>query len=280
MKEHNEKAKIREAIVAGIFYPDDPAELAARIAALLEAASPTARGALAIIAPHASLGYAGDLNALAWKAASERPIKTVVVLSPLHRGEDPLVYLPESESYATPMGGIPVDQDAVQDMLDCGTSFERNDIPHFEEHGIEVQLPFMRRLFPDAALVPIILGTCAPAPVRALASALGIVFGSRLDSTLVVISTDLSSGPDSGSAAGMADRNIAAIGAGDWKAVIGDARCADGSACGSGCIAAFIASGLSHGLSARLLGRHDSSLARESGEERLVHYAALAFVGA
>ncbi|MDP3178642.1 MAG: AmmeMemoRadiSam system protein B, partial [Spirochaetaceae bacterium] len=253
MREHNEKAKIREAIVAGIFYPDDPAELETRIATLLDAASPGMGGAFAIIAPHASLGYAGDLNALAWKAASERPIRTVVVLSPIHRGEDELVYLPESESYATPMGEVAVDQDAVQEILDCGTSFERNDIPHFEEHGIEVQLPFMRRLFPDAALVPILLGTCAQAPVRALASALDIVFGSRLASTLVVISTDLASGSDPGAASGMADRNIAEIGAGNWKAMIGADRGTEGSACGSGCIAAFVASGLSRGLSARLL---------------------------
>ena len=40
MKEIIGQAKVREATVAGIFYPDDPSELEAKVAALLEAAKP------------------------------------------------------------------------------------------------------------------------------------------------------------------------------------------------------------------------------------------------
>jgi MEMO1 family protein len=162
MKEIMGQIKVRDATVAGIFYPDDPPELEARVSALLDAARPEVSGAKAILSPHAGLDYSGDLSALAWKSAAARQVDTVLILSPLHRAEESVVYLPEADYFDMPTGRVIVDRQLVGEMRDCGTSMRVNDIPHFEEHGIELQLPFMLSLFPAARLVPVLLGRRRP----------------------------------------------------------------------------------------------------------------------
>jgi MEMO1 family protein len=280
MKEIIGQAKVRDATVAGIFYPDDPAELEARVSALLEAAKPQVAGARAILSPHAGLDYSGDLSALAWKSASGRKVDTVLILSPLHRAEESIIYLPESDYFDMPTGRLNVDRRIVEEMHDCGTLMSVNDIPHFEEHGVELQLPFMRALFPEASLVPVLLGKPSPAAVKALAAALSLVFADRLQSTLFVLSSDLGSSLEEEAAAASADRFLSSFLAGDSKALLDALASGDGCACGTGCSAAFFNSGLAKGSRPLLLSRHDSSASRETGEERLVHYAAVAFADA
>ncbi|MBL8966101.1 MAG: AmmeMemoRadiSam system protein B [Spirochaetaceae bacterium] len=289
MIESSEKRKLREATVAGIFYPEEPDALGAEIGRLLDAADPLFAGApvsaaRAVMAPHASLGYSGDLAALAWKASLGRAVSRVVVLCPLHRAQEQAVYLPEAELFETPFGPIPVDHRAVDELLDCGTVFTRNDIPHFEEHGIEMQLPFMKRLFPRASLAPILVGKPSISLVRSLAAALGIVFGERREETLFVISSDLAASSktehdeDRDQAEDRAERVLTLIAEGDWKGILELKAAEEFTACGSACLAAWLASPLAADTASRVLGRHDSAASRESERERLVFYAALAFV--
>lgn len=288
MIESSEKRKRREATVAGIFYPEEPDALGAEIDRFLGSAEPLFGGrivsrARAILAPHASLGYSGDLAALAWKAAEGRGVSRVVAISPLHRAEESLVYLPEAEFFETPFGPVPVDQRSVEELLDCGTAFSRNDIPHFEEHGVEMQLPFMRRLFPRASLVPILVGKPSSSLVRALASALGIVFAKEAEETLFVLSTDLAtcakaeSDAERAEAEDRAERFIELVAQGDWRGILEERAGSEYAACGAACVAAWLASPLAEDSRSLVLGMHDSSASRESEQERLVFYAALAF---
>ncbi len=276
--------KIREATVAGIFYPEDPRELEAELDRYLEAPLPEDFQALAlptqaILSPHAALAYSGDLAATAWKAVRNRPLSTVVILSPLHRASESAVYLSEADQFSTPLGPVLVDSRSVEDLLDCSTAFSRNDIPHFEEHGIEMQLPFLRRLYPEARLVPILLANPGPSLVRTLATALGLVFGPRRDSTLLVLSSDLAAGYEEGQTSHLADTILADLAEGDWEALLAPAARGCQAACGAACLASFLASPLADKTEGHLLGRHDSVSTRSSAQERLVHYAAMAFVG-
>jgi MEMO1 family protein len=277
MKELIRQIKVRDATVAGIFYPDDPPELDAKISSLLDAAKPSVTNATAILSPHAGLDYSGDLSALAWKSAAGSKIDTVLILSPFHGADKALIYLPESDYFDIPTGRLIVDREIVEELRDCGTLMSVNDIPHFEEHGIELQLPFMHALFPDARLVPILLGTPSRASVKALTTALSLVFAERARSTLVVLSSDIGSSTDDGAAERNAQRFLDLFLALDGAAIFEDLPAKDGHACGSGISSAFFASGLATGSHPVLLSRHDSSATRESGEERLVHYAAIAF---
>lgn len=274
MVEHSEKAKLRESIVSGIFYSEDPSELAGEVRDLLAKNRPPREGASAIMAPHAGLRYSGDLAALAWNATRNRDVRIVLVLAPVHRPADDLIYLPESDLFAGPFGQIPVDRNAVEEMMDCGTLFRVNDIPHFEEHGIEMQLPFMQELYPQASLLPVILGAPTLAVVKALSAAIDIVLAERRDQVLVVVSSDLAGG---GAATAQADHFLSLVQGADWRSML--ALDSEGAppACGAHCLAAYLSSTLAEGKRATLLGRHDSSAVRESADEGLVHYAALAY---
>jgi AmmeMemoRadiSam system protein B len=275
MKATRGPVKLREATVAGIFYPDDPVELESKIASLLSSAP--SMSASAILSPHAGLEYSGDLAARAWKAAAERSIDTVLILSPIHRADEACICLPESDVFDTPLGAVPVDRGLVAELRDCGTLFDENDIPHFEEHGIEVQLPFMHMVFPEASLVPVLVGKPSQASIKALSRALDFVFGERREKLLVVLSSDLGSSSDDVEAARLADRFLSAIEASDTAAMLEDKATLPGYACGAGCVAAYLGSKLGEGASPVLLGRHDSSAVRESSEEKLVEYGAVAF---
>jgi AmmeMemoRadiSam system protein B len=131
-------------------------------------------------------------------------------------------------------------------------------------------------LFPAARLVPVLLGKPSLASVKALASALSLVFAPRIESTLVVLSSDLGSSTDEHIAAAFADRFLRNFLAENGKSIFDGIAAGDSCACGSGCASAYFSSGLADGMRPVLLGRHDSSASRETGEERLVHYAAVA----
>ena len=282
MSKDSERGKVREATVSGIFYPELAEELSAELDSLFVTPLPPGFGQAdscvkAILAPHAGFGYSGDLAALAWRSVLPREVERVVILSPFHRADEDAIYLTEAESFATPLGPVRIDGRANQELLDCGTAFRVNDIPHFEEHGIEMQLPFMRRLFPDARLVPILLANAGTALVKSLASALALVFSPVEATTLFVISSDLSAGHDPTAIASESDTIVSLISSRDWQSILELKARDDTAACGSACIAAWLASPLSAGCETHVLARHDSAASRQSEDERLVEYAALAF---
>ena len=282
MAKDSEKGKVREATVSGIFYPELPEELSADLDALFAAAAPADAGVptsvvKAILSPHAGLGYSGDLAAQAWLSVAPRDIERVVVLSPFHRAEEEGIFLTEAECFATPLGPVHVDAEANRELLDCGTAFSFNDIPHFEEHGIEMQLPFMRKLYPEARLVPILVSKAGTAMVKSLASALALVFREVEATTLFVVSTDLSAGHDAAAIAAESDALISLMAERNWQAILDLKARDDTAACGSSCIAAWLACQLSAGCTPHVLARHDSAKIRQSEDERLVQYAALAF---
>ncbi|MCK7470870.1 MAG: AmmeMemoRadiSam system protein B [Desulfomicrobium escambiense] len=124
-----------------------------------------------------------------------RKPSVVVILAPYHRAEESAVWLPEAEVFQTPLGEVGVHRKYVEELESCGTLFRQNDIPHFEEHGIEVQLPFLQVLFPDASVVPILLGKPLPSAVDSLAKALSLVFREVRDTVLFVVSTNFAGFP-------------------------------------------------------------------------------------
>ena len=275
------KRSAREAMVAGIFYPDDPSRLESRIvraiAAAREASSrdaspPAAAGKiLAILAPHAAFDYSIGLQATSWLAAATslvaRAPERVIVLGPTRRRDEPGVYLPEVEAFQTPLGDIEVDVEVCEELESCCTLFSRNDIPHFESHSIELQLPFMRLLFPGARLVPIL--ACGDATVASgLARAMDAVLGADLGRTLVVASSNMAASIVAADSAGRTDELLRCIARDAWR----DVASRDDIG-GSAAIAAAMAVAPMLDRRFSLLGRGDSLGHEKSSAERVVQYA-------
>jgi AmmeMemoRadiSam system protein B len=265
--------RLRPPIVDGLFYPSKREALGTLVDQLM-AASPTPRGASpAVISPHAGYEYAGPVMAAAYRAVALRPVRVAVVLGPVHRDAEDGVFLPESEAYSTPFGEIPVDGEAVAALCAADPVFHRDDIPHLEEHCIEVQLPFLARLFPGLAIVPILVGGGGAPVATAVAAALRSVFSTKLESTVFVMTANMASY--------MTGRDIEAEGAAledlltgcDWRGVIAAAKRKQISACGSTGIAALL-SFLGSNCHARILAR-GSSRGEDADESRIVQYAAV-----
>jgi AmmeMemoRadiSam system protein B len=263
----------RATTVEDIFYPSDPLRLGAEVGRLLDASPAQPEGAAAIVTPHAALQFAGSVMAAAMKAASGRELRRVVVLAPIHWDPPDGFVLPESHVFQCPLGDIEVDRQAVEDLLGCGTVFTRNDIPHLEEHSIEVLLPFIRYLFPGALLLPILTGKAGKRSVLALARALELCFGAEAGVTLFVASTCAAgSFPRGRGTIEEADRLLELVAERRWEEILQQTDRGLLSCCGARPLASVLAFG-NIAAETRVLAR--SSSADESGE-RVIHYAAVA----
>jgi AmmeMemoRadiSam system protein B len=187
------RARVRPPIVDGLFYPAKSDQLATLVDQLL-ASSPTPPGAcFAAVSPHAAYELAGPVMASAFRCVARRRPSTVILVGPVHRDPQNGFFLPESDRFATPLGEVPVDERLVSLLVSQDAAFVRNDIFHLEEHCIEVQLPFVVRVFPEAAVVPILVGSRGTAAVSALAAGLDAVMAEEPDSKVCIVTSNMAS---------------------------------------------------------------------------------------
>lgn len=181
---------IRAAAVAGAFYPGESAALDHSVRRYLGQANPSPRDQLpkAIIVPHAGYVYSGPVAAQAYQLL--RPyaaqIRRVVLLGPVHRVAIRGLALPDSDSFATPLGLVPLDTAGMAAIADL-PQISVNDAAHAWEHSLEVQLPFLQDVLEDFRLIPLAVGDATPDEV---AEVLERLWGGA--ETLIVISSDLS----------------------------------------------------------------------------------------
>ncbi len=184
---------IRPAAVAGSFYPADKYALEQLVAESFKHAK-SAQQTLpqhlpkAIIVPHAGLVYSGAIAASAYQLfkSTGADINHIVLLGPSHRVPLRGMAIPASKAFATPLGNIRLNQDAIATLAADGL-VQVNDLAHAYEHSLEVQLPFLQSIFADFSLTPIVVGETSIAQVAAVLEKL---WGDSR--TLIVISSDLS----------------------------------------------------------------------------------------
>jgi AmmeMemoRadiSam system protein B len=266
---------VRASTVDGIFYPAEREALAERVSGLLSRGGPAGTAGF-LISPHAAYEYSGALAAAAFQAAAGRAVERVLLLGPVHREDSERLLLPESEAFQTPLAVTPVDQEAVRRMASRDPSFAFDDIPHLEEHCLEVQLPFLQTLFPRAALVPVLMGRPSVRLASVLAEALRQELALAPESTLVVVSANLTCYRPREQGQREAQALLALIRAGLWREILEQADRKNLSSCGAGCIAAILAAGRELGSRAEVL-KLASSLDVSDDERRVVHYGAIAF---
>jgi AmmeMemoRadiSam system protein B len=181
----------RRAAVAGTWYPGNPGALTREVDALLDAAGTPPRGRIrAVIAPHAGMMFSGPVGAYAYKAAAQGGAYDVIVLvGPSHYvGFEGVALYPEG-AFESPLGMAPIDPEGAQAMAAAPVVQSLPDA-HRREHSLEMQLPFIRRLFPDTPIVPLLMGDQTRQTINDLAAALTGAFRDR--QALIVASTDLS----------------------------------------------------------------------------------------
>lgn len=216
----------RTPAVAGLFYPGDATSLRTSVRTYLADAGHSAGKTTgvcpkAIIVPHAGYVYSGAIAASAYALLQPCAdvIRRVVLLGPSHRVPVRGLALPEVDSFATPLGDIPVDANAVAAITEL-TQVQPLAAAHAAEHSLEVHLPFLQSVLSDFTLLPLVVGDAAPAQV---AEVLRHLWGGP--ETLVVISSDLSHYHEYGVAQAMDERTARAIESLHYDALNHDDAC-------------------------------------------------------
>jgi len=184
---------IRKPIIAGTWYPADPARLRADIAGYLaDARVDAVEGkVMGVISPHAGYVYSGQVAAHAYKAAQGGAFDALILIGPSHRAYFRGSSIYNGDGYETPLGIIPVDKALAGDIA-AYSGGEVKLVPddRLPENSLEIQVPFLQEIFGTVPFVPVLMGTQDLGTCRAVADAIIQAVGdSRV---LLIASSDFS----------------------------------------------------------------------------------------
>jgi AmmeMemoRadiSam system protein B len=184
---------LRLPAVAGAFYPDDPATVAAD-ARRLAAPSPDAppRPAIAAVCPHAGWMYSGAL-AGRLVASVEVPPR-VLVLAPNHTGRGARGSVWPGGAWRLPGADVPVDAAFCRALCEESTLLEPDVEAHLDEHAVEVLVPLLAARQPALHLAPVVLGGLSFGECETLAGAIARTIQTYQPTsgpTLIVASSDM-----------------------------------------------------------------------------------------
>ncbi len=288
---------IREPIVAGQFYDAKPDRCRAAVEQLLAdfepVASPTGCWYGALV-PHAGWVCSGAVVAhtLVTLAANRSP-SVIVLFGGVHRYRGRLAAMFSHGRWETPLGPMEIDDRLAERIAGHTNLIVDDPYAHEEEHSIEVQLPLIKHMFPEAKIVPIMV------PMMAAAHEVGEAVVRTLSSyeydALIVGTTDLT---HYGPRYGFTPEGVGAE-ANAWAKDVNDKRFVDlmcqlkhdqlvaeasqyRNACSSGAAAATLGAVRALGATEGVLLEHTSSsevLGATSGEDMpdSVGYAGIVF---
>lgn len=190
---------VKRAALAGTWYPGNARELGDMLDGYFKKALFQEMDGETgiIISPHAGYIYSAFTASFGFKAASSQKVNTVIVLAPSHQYSfEGAAVWPEGV-FETPLGALEVDKELASRFMAFDKRFTfRRDV--FEgsagrpENSVETQLPLIKKFFPSARILPIIVGYPPDAQmVKTIASALDAAVGDRND-VLIDISVDQS----------------------------------------------------------------------------------------
>lgn len=187
---------VRPSPIAGQWYEGDPTTLARTVDQYLNQAQiPNLNGdVIGIIAPHAGHVYSGEVAGYAFSALRGLHPDVVAVLGPMHRPFAEPLLTTKHDAYFTPLGNIPVEKTLLNDldvMLKSEVGFGLTPVRNDPEHSLEIELPFLQRVFQhEWKLLPIMVRTLDERVSEGLGKALATVLRDK--NAILVGSTDLS----------------------------------------------------------------------------------------
>src|SRR5512137_2253076 len=134
-------SELRPSPIAGTWYEGSPQRLGRLMDEYLDHAKlPKLEGeVIGVIAPHAGHRYSGPVAGYAFAAMRGLAPSLVAVISPMHQPyPQPLITTAHS-AYTTPLGNVPVDRQAVEDVsarVKSKLGFGLSSVAYDQEHSL------------------------------------------------------------------------------------------------------------------------------------------------
>lgn len=245
------------------------------------------------VVPHAGWMYSGRLAAQTLKALhAARPLDIVVIFGADHVGVVRAGEVYAEGAWRTPLGDVQVAEDTADSILQRNADLWANPDAHGYEHSIEVQVPLIRHIAPEAQIVPIAV---PPGELAvSVGQTVGDVLAEEFPNARVIGSTDLTHhGGHFPSPGGRGTQGVEwtrqndlrmlnLVEAMDAEGVIREAA-ERGNACGAGALAAAIAAcrrlGASRGMVLEYTNSYEviHSMYPDEPDDTTVGYASAVF---
>lgn len=290
---------VRTPVVAGQFYPGSrtmaSSELDECLAVEIGPGQLEGRVVGGVV-PHAGWVCSGKVAARTFKAihATRPEVATFVLFGAVHRHGVHQGALFARGAWESPLGQIKIDERLAERILANTNLVQDEPYAHEEEHSIEVQVPFIQRLFPEARIVPLMVPPNGHAP--SIGAIVALVIRNYGVDAVCVGSSDLT---HYGPSYGFVPKGRGAEGI-RWAKEVNDRRLLDAiekldpegvieaavtcqSACGAGAIAAAIAAARESGAVAARVLEHTNSAETLAGRygggmSDAVGYASIVFL--
>lgn len=173
---------IRDSAISGIFYPNDEHALKNDIVAYLSRSQSTANKAPKfLIVPHAGYIYSGKTAGEGYAEIKSGSYSHAIILGPSHRHYFKGVTQTGDSAWKTPLGLAPV-VPLEHPRINTNSGF------HTNEHCLEIQVPFVQYLLPQAGISPLLVS----GPLSIAEECADVLSAFDSQDTLWIISSDFS----------------------------------------------------------------------------------------
>ncbi|MCK4835972.1 MAG: AmmeMemoRadiSam system protein B [Candidatus Aminicenantes bacterium] len=188
---------VRQSVVAGMFYPGDKKTLERDLERLIQYSNLKKR-VMGLISPHAGYVYSGSCAGKGFGYVDVP--ESVIIIGVNHRGIGHPFAVDGSDHWNTPLGDCPVDTELRAKLIAGSDVFAKDSQAGLEEHSVEVQVPFIQTINPDAKILPITVSSMDFDELMIAGSEIANCLKDVKNDVLLVASTDMSHYIEAGTA--------------------------------------------------------------------------------
>lgn len=180
----------RKPSVAGYFYPGKAEELKKMIERMVDLESEKKK-AICVVSPHAGFVYSGPVAGAVF--SSVLLPDRFVILGPSHRNVESRIGIMKEGIWETPLGDIPVDAQLAELIMKNSDAITEDNAAHFNEHSLEVQLPFIQFFKKNISIVPLCISYYSSfEELKELGTSISLGIKAVKENVMIVASTDMS----------------------------------------------------------------------------------------
>jgi MEMO1 family protein len=161
---------VRPPVAAGRFYDIDSERLKRQLDVAFkrsleerDSTKPQNAKLKGAVVPHAGYEYSGSVAAAFYSQLDPASARNYIIIGPNHYFVGSPFSIMKSGLWKTPLGGVAINENMSNVLLEKCKILENDVMAHQNEHSVEVQLPFLQKVFGgDFKFVPISIANETP----------------------------------------------------------------------------------------------------------------------